>query len=39
MLRACERFAMRPVEFEALPYSEQVRLLAFDQVRREDEGG
>ena len=34
MLRACERFGMRPGEFEGLGYDEQVRLLAYDQVRR-----
>lgn len=39
MLRACERLALRPTEFETLPYDEQVRLLAFDQLRREDERG
>lgn len=36
VLRACERFGFRPGEFERLDYDEQVRLLAFDQVRREE---
>lgn len=39
LLRSCERFGMRPDEFDALPYVDQVRLLAFDQLRREEEGG
>ncbi len=38
-LRVCERFGMRPAEFEVLTYDEQLRLLAYDQVRREDECG
>jgi hypothetical protein len=38
VLRACERFGMRPAEFEGLSYDEQVRLLAYDQVRREESG-
>jgi len=36
VLRSCERFGMRPVEFERLSYDEQLRLLAYDQVRREE---
>jgi hypothetical protein len=36
VLRVCERFGMRPGEFEGLGYDEQVRLLAYDQVRREE---
>lgn len=37
VLRTCERFHMREAEFDALPYADQVRLLAFEQLRREDE--
>jgi hypothetical protein len=36
LLRAAERFGMPPSGFEALDYDEQVRLMAYDQVRREE---
>jgi hypothetical protein len=36
VLLVCERFRLRPDEFERLDYDEQVRLLAFDQLRREE---
>lgn len=39
VLRVCERFGVWPEEFEQLEYDEQLRLLAFDQVRREEECG
>ncbi len=36
VLRTCERFGLRPNAFEQMDYDEQLRLLAFDQVRREE---
>jgi hypothetical protein len=38
VLRACERFRISPAGFDGLGYDEQLRLLAFDQVRREEMG-
>lgn len=37
VLRVCERLRLREEEFERLPYESQLRLLAYDQLRREDE--
>jgi hypothetical protein len=37
VLRACERLGLFEAEFDRLPYASQLRLLAYDQVRREDE--
>jgi hypothetical protein len=39
VLRACERFGLREEEFDRLPYASQSRLIAYDQIRREEEGG
>lgn len=36
VLRACERFGLSPGVFEQMDYEEQLRLVAFDQVRREE---
>jgi hypothetical protein len=39
VLRACERFGISEAAFVELGYAEQIRLLAYDQVRCEDEAG
>jgi hypothetical protein len=36
VLRACERLGLREGEFDRLPYTSQLRLLAYDQLRREE---
>ncbi len=37
MLRVCERLRLREEEFLNLNYGEQLRLLAYDQLRRREE--
>lgn len=37
VLRACERLGLREAEFDGLSYAAQLRLLAYDQIRREDD--
>jgi hypothetical protein len=37
VLRTCERLGLRESEFDRLPYASQLRLLAYDQIRREDD--
>jgi hypothetical protein len=37
ILHTCERLGLREAEFDGLPYVSQLRLLAYDQIRREDD--
>jgi len=38
MFRVCERFGRAPSWFAAQPYGEQLRLLAYEQLREREEG-
>lgn len=37
MLRTCERLGMSEAEFQSLPYSRQMRLLAYGWLRNSEE--
>lgn len=37
ILRTCERLGLSEASFAELTFDEQLRLLAYDQLRREDE--
>ena len=37
VLRACERFGMSEREFRGMSYAEQVRVVAYERVREEEE--
>ncbi len=36
-LRVCERFGMRPGEFDALDVGQQVMLLTYERIREQEE--
>jgi hypothetical protein len=37
VLRACERFGMSEREFRAMSYTEQVRVVAYERLREEED--
>ncbi len=39
VLRACERFGMSEREFRGMSYAEQVRVVAYERLREEEERG
>jgi hypothetical protein len=39
VLRTCERLGLQEPEFQALSYPEQLRLLAYEMLREQEESG